>query len=247
MCSRGQIPPYAVNGFFENGGKRVFICRLVGPAATSAQAAFGDFLIRAAGPGSWGKRIWAKIEDSRTKEANGRVSAFDCALPMDWNAEPFDPFTPENRLKIPQPVLVEEFDDLVLEENSPDYFGKRVNFIDLDKGNTNQGPESRPSEYWFAIPAWRRPRGRRTVARHWRMAAPMTPMRLARTISGDPAAPAWKRRASPRSNSIHTAKWRWSTRRSVDDIVTKIVTHCENLRSGSPSSMVERPEQCLRA
>src|SRR6478735_9257138 len=135
--------PYAVNGFFENGGKRVFICRLVGEAATLAQAAFGDFLIRAAGPGSWGKRIWAKIEDSRTKDANGNSVGFRLRLAY-WtgNAEPFDPLIPDSRLKIPQPVLVEDFDDLVLDENSPDYFGKRVNFIDLDKGNTNQGPES---------------------------------------------------------------------------------------------------------
>lgn len=134
--------PYAVNGFFENGGKRVFICRLVGEAATPAQAAFGDFFIRAAGPGSWGKRIWAKIEDSRTKKSDGTSVGFRLRLAY-WtgNAEPFDPFVPENRLKIPPPVLVEDFDDLVLDENSPDYFGKRVNFIDLDKGNTNQGPE----------------------------------------------------------------------------------------------------------
>src|SRR6187397_397386 len=43
--------PYAVNGFFENGGKRVFICRIVGDLATTAEAAFGDFFIRAAGHG----------------------------------------------------------------------------------------------------------------------------------------------------------------------------------------------------
>ncbi len=29
-----------------------------------------------------------------------------------------------------------------MNESSPDYFGKRFPFIDLDKGNTNQGPES---------------------------------------------------------------------------------------------------------
>src|SRR4030095_10460250 len=43
--------PYAANGFFENGGKRVFICRLVGNGASFASAAFGDFTIRASGPG----------------------------------------------------------------------------------------------------------------------------------------------------------------------------------------------------
>src|SRR5262245_30049626 len=48
--------PYATNGFFENGGQRTFICRIVGDGATTAEGAFGDFSIRAAGPGAWGSR-----------------------------------------------------------------------------------------------------------------------------------------------------------------------------------------------
>src|SRR6188768_3090617 len=40
--------PYAVNGFFENGGKRAFICRLVGNGATAAAAEFSPFIVRAA-------------------------------------------------------------------------------------------------------------------------------------------------------------------------------------------------------
>jgi len=43
--------PYAVNGFFENGGNRLYIARVVGKGATTAQKTFGDFTIRAAGPG----------------------------------------------------------------------------------------------------------------------------------------------------------------------------------------------------
>ena len=137
--------PYAVNGFFENGGKRVFICRLVGDAATPAEVAFGDFFVRASGPGAWGKRIWAKIEDSTTKrpDASGTSQPVGFRLRLAYwsgTAVPFDPFSEPQRL--PRPVLIEDFDDLVLDENSPDYFGKRVPFIDLDKGNTNQGPES---------------------------------------------------------------------------------------------------------
>jgi phage tail sheath protein FI len=138
-----KFVPYAVNGFFENGGKRVFICRLVGEAATPAQAAFGDFFVRAAGPGSWGKRVWAKIVPSTTKKSDGTSVGFRLRLAY-WsgNAVPFDPFTEQGRSTLPLPSLVEDFDDLVLDENSPDYFGKRVPFIDLDKGLTNQGPES---------------------------------------------------------------------------------------------------------
>src|SRR5262245_29046196 len=63
--------PYAVNGFFENGGKRVFICRLVGDGAKRAEATFGDFLVRAAGHGLWGTRVKAKILDGTTKKADG--------------------------------------------------------------------------------------------------------------------------------------------------------------------------------
>ena len=49
--------PTRSNGFFENGGKRAFVCRLVGDDATTAEAAFGDFVVRAAGPGAWGNRV----------------------------------------------------------------------------------------------------------------------------------------------------------------------------------------------
>jgi uncharacterized protein len=143
VFSSDKFLPYAVNGFFENGGKRVFICRLVGEAATPAQATFGDFFVRAAGPGAWGKRVRAKIEPSTTRKGDGTPVGFRLRLAY-WkqNQEPFDPFTTEGRSKLPQPSYQEDFDDLVVDENSPDYFGKRVPFIDLDKGNTNQGPES---------------------------------------------------------------------------------------------------------
>ncbi len=135
--------PYATSGFFENGGKRVFICRLVGDGAALASAVFCDFLVRAAGAGAWGNRVVAKIEPSTTRKADGSSVGFRLRLAY-WRAglTPFDPFTQEGRRADNQPVYTEDFDDLVVDENSPDYYGKRVPFIDLDKGDTNQGPES---------------------------------------------------------------------------------------------------------
>ena len=135
--------PYTVNGFFENGGKRVFISRLVGDAATVASASFGDFLVRAAGPGLWGTRVFAKIEPGTTKDKDDNSVGFALRLAY-WRAgaTPFDPFTPQGRVTLPRPVHVEEFDDLVTDETSPDFYGKRVPFIDLAKGEANQGPES---------------------------------------------------------------------------------------------------------
>ena len=134
--------PYAANGFFENGGKRAFICRLVGDGATIASAVFGDFIVRAAGPGLWGTRVKVKISDGTTKKADGSSVGFRLQLAY-WGREPvpdFDPFV--DRTSAPRPSLIEDFDDLDTDESSPDFYGKRVPFIDLEKGETNQGPES---------------------------------------------------------------------------------------------------------
>jgi uncharacterized protein len=135
--------PYAASGFFENGGKRAFICRIVDETARTAAAPFGDFFVRAAGPGLWGTRVFAKISAGTTLDKDGTPVGFRLRLAY-WsgNVTPFDPFTPEGRTTTPQPTLTEDFDDLVTDESSPDFYGKRVPFIDLDKGDANQGPES---------------------------------------------------------------------------------------------------------
>ncbi|HET9527948.1 MAG TPA: phage tail sheath subtilisin-like domain-containing protein, partial [Pyrinomonadaceae bacterium] len=133
--------PYAANGFFENGGKRAFVARLVGDGATTATTAFGGFIVRAAGPGLWGTRVRVKISDSTTRDAADVPVGFRLQLAY-WSGPipDFDPFV--DRTTLPRPALTEDFDDLVTDESSPDYYGKRFPFIDLEKGETNQGPES---------------------------------------------------------------------------------------------------------
>ncbi len=127
--------PYAVNGFFENGGKRLFACRLVGEQATPAEAPFGNFTVRAVGSGSWGKRVWARVDPSSTErpDANGNPQpvgvrlrlAYWAALPS--NAQPFDPFGAQNELlRRRYPPVTEDFDDLVSDPASPDYYEKRL-------------------------------------------------------------------------------------------------------------------------
>jgi phage tail sheath protein FI len=53
--------PYAVRGFFENGGQRVFVARAVGKAAIAALAnlpgAAGATTVQAIGKGAWGNNI----------------------------------------------------------------------------------------------------------------------------------------------------------------------------------------------
>ncbi len=135
--------PYAASGFFENGGRRAYVSRLVGDGARTAQVDVGNgFLMRAAGAGAWGSRVKVKVSPGTTKNSDGSSVGFRLQLAY-WSREPvpdFDPFT--NRSTLPRPSHMEEFDDLVTDESSPDYYGKRFPFIDLDKGETNQGPDS---------------------------------------------------------------------------------------------------------
>jgi phage tail sheath protein FI len=134
--------PYAVSGFFENGGKRLFVCRIVGQNASAAQAEAGDFFLRAAGPGGWGLRVWAAVRPSTTRDKNANPVGFRVRVAyFDAGAEIYDPFDRANDAKVPRPYI-EDYDDLVTDEKSPDFYGKRLNFVDMDKGPQNQGPEA---------------------------------------------------------------------------------------------------------
>jgi phage tail sheath protein FI len=58
--------PYAISGFFDNGGKRVFVCRIVTSPAATANGAFNDLAVQAVGPGVWGNNVFVEIKNSTT-------------------------------------------------------------------------------------------------------------------------------------------------------------------------------------
>lgn len=126
--------PYAVNGFFENGGTRLFVARVVGDGAKAATATDDAYTLRAVAAGKWGNRVWAYITRSTTEKidpvSKSRVPVgFRLRLAY-WNsiepAKMFNPFTEKDKNTLPRPSLVEDFDDLVLEEASPDFYQKRL-------------------------------------------------------------------------------------------------------------------------
>jgi phage tail sheath protein FI len=128
--------PHAASGFFDNGGKRLYVCRIVGDAATSASKVFGDFTVEAVGPGAWGKRIWVKFEDGSTKKQDGS-SGFRMKLAY-WSEEPgtfpvFDPFDPANRKNLPRPQIIEDYDDLQLDPLDANYFQKRLQDVQTNQ------------------------------------------------------------------------------------------------------------------
>ena len=124
--------PYAVNGFFENGGKRLYVCRVTDDAANPAQAALGQsFIVRAVGPGSWGKRVFALVEDSTTRKPlpDGSMVPVGFKLRLAYYAKP-PVGKPEDWFKDgskpPFPSVAETFDDLDMDEGSPNYWYKRI-------------------------------------------------------------------------------------------------------------------------
>lgn len=127
--------PYAVDGFFTNGGKRCFVARIVDKEkALPAQADLGSVLVTAVGEGLWGTRVAFRV-----KKASSEVNGFRLQVHY-WSAEtrpasPVDPLPTDaleleaTRVQLRQqarPQLSEDFDDLVLDEASPNFVEKRV-------------------------------------------------------------------------------------------------------------------------
>jgi len=64
--SEGKYMPDALSGFFDNGGRRAYVCRIVGPNAAAATRTVGGLKIDAIGPGAWGDRVFVKLVGSTT-------------------------------------------------------------------------------------------------------------------------------------------------------------------------------------
>jgi uncharacterized protein len=120
--------PYAVKSFFDNGGRRAYIARIVGAGGVAAKLVAGPFTIEAVGPGTASTRIWVRIEPGSTADASGNPLGFRLLI-FYWDRAasnvPFDPVTDTTTL--PRPSATELFDDLRFEADSPNYWDKRVN------------------------------------------------------------------------------------------------------------------------
>jgi phage tail sheath protein FI len=123
--------PYAVRGFFDNGGQRLFVARVTSLTATpSSLALAGGTTVRAIGPGFWGNSIRVTVSAASAAIASpGGVAAnwFRIRV-MYYSVEPptpfVDPFLPANIANPNRrmPDAFEDFDDL-----SPD--PTRQNFV----------------------------------------------------------------------------------------------------------------------
>ena len=108
--------PHAVRGFFENGGRRLFIARAAGVNAQFASLQTGPLLIRSVGRGAWGNRIFVRIRSASNGSGPDRFEVtllYYTAMPPVPLVDPLsnDPgnrANPDRR----EPDVVERFDGL---------------------------------------------------------------------------------------------------------------------------------------
>ncbi len=126
----GSTPylPYAVEGFFSNGGKRCFVGRIVPSDSALATLSLGGALtVDTVGEGEWGNNVALIVEAgtfSTTTNPLFKLRVFY------WKKElPTTLGDPDADSTIPAPTLRELFDDLSVDAESPDYYENKVNGI----------------------------------------------------------------------------------------------------------------------
>lgn len=130
VFAEGKYMPYAISGFFENGGRRAYVCRIVGQGAETASLDIGALRFSALGAGKWGDRILIRVDESSTRTGTDPIG-FRLRIAY-WQVDPPggtfpDPFDPTQSDTLPKPTLTEDFNDLVWNNPlSPDYFLKRL-------------------------------------------------------------------------------------------------------------------------
>lgn len=113
--------------FFDNGGRRCYITRVVGAGAVKVAAILGDFTVTAIGPGATYNQVLVRMGPGTTKNEAGDPVGF--RLQVDYWADQIQVPTDDEGIgaTAARPTLSEEFDDLSVDPASSSYFKKLVN------------------------------------------------------------------------------------------------------------------------
>ena len=145
--------PYAVKGFFDNGGKRCYIGRIVKKNTDTATITLKDdkgkdaLKINAIGEGLWGSRLGIKVyPGSKDSDKLFKLSIFYWGEKHDVSYDP-----DRDRKTTPRPLLNEIFDNISLSQDSPYYYEKTINgvsnLIEIDKDENSSMSKNNP-KYW---------------------------------------------------------------------------------------------------
>ena len=158
--------PWAVKGFFDNGGQRLFVARTAihdnanGGAGAAVAAALTHTTANAAqtvvftanGPGDWGNRLFIDIADGSNSSAarptiRVRILYYRVAPPAPL-VNPFDPAEIANANRR-EPTVAEVYDNLGVTPDSADYFisfiTARSRLIEVEWGDPT-APAARPDD-----------------------------------------------------------------------------------------------------
>jgi phage tail sheath protein FI len=129
--------PYAVKGFFDNNGQRVFVARIVRPGATAASlnlsGSSGNTLVAANGPGAWGKNIMVRIQTAALAVSTGPTANWfrlTLLYYRDGIPSPFVDPTNINNFGNPNrkdPDVAEDYDNLSILPTDSNYAQSVIN------------------------------------------------------------------------------------------------------------------------
>ena len=139
---------YGAEGFFQNGGKRSFVARVVAPDAATATLTIGSLKVDAKGPGSWGNRVFVKVTNAGINDANLfklTVFYYD-VLPTNQQIDPTHPdsFKPANVANRREPALIEVYDNLSANSLASSFYERRVNNASVLVTLSTTGTAARP-------------------------------------------------------------------------------------------------------
>jgi len=152
--------PHAARGFFENGGRQLYVARVVGANAQFASRHIGPLLVRAVGRGAWGNRIFVRIGPASRSAGADNPDWFQVTL-LYYSAMPpvplVDPLSnePMNRANPDrrEPDLVEQFDGLTHVSGVPNSVETVVNAASqLVNVSFDADPEPVPQEVPDFVP-----------------------------------------------------------------------------------------------
>ena len=165
--------PFAVQGFFENGGKRVFIARVVAAGTAMSTRNFetdvegGSRLVATAlGPGAWGNNLLMRIDRGSRADLNAEPprDLFRVTLLYYRNGVPSPFVDPANRANLASPFYrdpdaTEVYDNLSAVHGSANYVlsainsGSRLVHLDWEAETGSQPVPARPRNEGFGTAA----------------------------------------------------------------------------------------------
>jgi hypothetical protein len=133
--TRQTYLPYAVEGFFQNGGRRCFVQTVTSSAAVPASLAGGGPMgVTAVNAGTWGNRVAVKIDSGSSGGSIKLTVMYWSQMPPEANnVVKVDPTSRDaNKLRSPdrrEPQITEVYDNLDSNPLSTNFYGSQINLF----------------------------------------------------------------------------------------------------------------------